>query len=82
MTKHAPEIISAEDLAARIFDRETLDGHDFSAVVDDDCNLQPEAAGKHFVLQWPDHCVTKQHLGDASIIGPFDSSVEAEEYVA
>lgn len=79
--KHKPEMVSAEALADRIF-REVDDpeNHDFDSVVDDDYNLLEVAEGKQFVLVWPEHSITRQYLGDASIHGPYDSPEEAKEY--
>lgn len=40
------------------------------------------AAGQWFACVWGDNCVTTQHLGDATIYGPFATEDEAAEYVA
>jgi hypothetical protein len=48
-------------------------------VLDDDGCIRDDVNGMWFVTQWPDHCVTEQHLGDATIHGPFATEAEATE---
>lgn len=76
MSKFAPSVVSAVDLANFAADQ-CNDPGDFPQLFTDDFVVRPEIVGKWFVTQWPDHCVTQQHLGDATIYGPYDTQAEA-----
>ena len=75
--KHKPELYTGRQLANRILDHEQTDCHDFSVILDDDDNPREELYASFFVCDWPEHCVTTQHLGDATIHGPYESESEA-----
>jgi hypothetical protein len=72
-----PQVISGEELANRIIASEQIDDHDFSMAVSDAGDILDGVASKYFVVQWPEHCVTTQHLGDAAISEAFDTKGEA-----
>jgi len=75
--KHEPQIITGEELANRVIDSEEIEDHDYSMVVSDDGEVVDGVSNKWFSVQWPEHCITKQHLGDAWISGPFETGKEA-----
>lgn len=75
--KHEPQITTGKSLCDRILANEQLDNHDWSDVLDDEHNLIESVMPKFFVVVWPEHCVTTQHLGDASIHGPYVTVEEA-----
>lgn len=77
--KHTPKAIAGSTLADRIIDREDVDSHDFSMVVNDDRTPIESVGSVWFVIDWPEHCVTGQHLGDATIHGPY-TEAEAMEF--
>lgn len=77
MSKHTPKVFSGHGLANRIAEHEEIDQHDFSMIMDDDGDIVEGAANKWFVVQWPDHCTTEQHLGDAYISDPYATEDEA-----
>lgn len=75
--KHKPELYTGRQLADRVLGKEESGVHDFSCIVDDDNNPREELYDSFFVIEWPEHCVTRQHLGDASIHGPYETESEA-----
>lgn len=70
--KHALEVCWAENLVNMAIDQMN-DPSDFPMLLNADARMLPELAGKLMVAQWPEHCVTKQHLFDANIFGPYET---------
>ena len=75
--KHKPEVYSGRQLINRIMDHEQIADHDFSSVIGDDDEPIESAYDQFFVVCWPEHCITRHSLGDASIHGPYESESEA-----
>ena len=75
MHRHTPRIYTA----AYVIDRALAhnDPTDFPEIIGADGEPRSEIAGKWFVLDWPDHCVTCSHLNDATIHGPYATEDEA-----
>jgi len=77
MSKHTPKVFSGSTLANRIIASEQIEDHDFSMVVTDDGEVVDGVDEQFFVVQWPDHCVTEQHLGDATISEAYATEADA-----
>ena len=75
--KHTPKVFSGTALANRILASENIDDHDFSMVVTDDRKKVTGVENKVYVVEWPEHCTTEQHLGDATIFDAYDTVAEA-----
>lgn len=77
--RHEPKIFEASQLADVASDQ--CDGNfaPFSQVLTNDGDFREETKGQWFACVWGDNCVTTQHLGDATIHGPFATKDEAAE---
>jgi len=80
--KHAPQIVEASRLADVALDQCDGEFSRFSEVLTNDGDFKVELKGQWFACVWGENCVTTQHLGDATIHGPFATEEEAAEYVA
>ena len=80
--KHAPQIVEASRLADVALDQCDGEFSRFSEVLTNDGDFKVEPKGQWFACVWGENCVTTQHLGDATIHGPFATEEEAAEYVA
>lgn len=78
MSKFEPKVISGTKLADMACDQ-FCDAGQFDFILDSDGEVLEGLLSEWFVIQWPDHCTTEQHLGDAYVYGPYGSEQEAEE---
>mgnify|MGYP007062849043 CR=1 FL=1 len=77
--KHKPQIVQASRLADVACEQCDGEYQRFPEVLTTFGEFKTEAKGKWFACVWGDNCVTTQHLGDATIHGPYDTEVEAKE---
>ena len=64
------QVIQGKDLINRILNYEDSEDFDIGQYEEE----------KYYILDWPDHCVTDQHLNDACIRGPYKKE-ECDEIV-
>lgn len=67
--KHRPRIISHRSLLDRIVGEN--DPTEYPDFIDADGEIRNPASVGWYILDWPEHCVTSHHLGDATIHGPY-----------
>jgi hypothetical protein len=79
--KHKPQIVQGSQLADAAWDQCDGQFSRFSEVLTAEGDFKTETRDQWFACVWGHNCVTTQHLGDASIHGPFDTAAEAEDYV-
>lgn len=75
MTTHKPKVLSGRQLVNAVCDQdlERQYGHLFSSEGDPIGGVYDQ----FFVAEWPECCVTTQHLIDATVHGPYESESEA-----
>jgi hypothetical protein len=78
MSKHKPEVAKAEDVFNRFYTQiDDCFVATYGWLTNDDRDFL--AAGKWCMIDWPEHCITKRHISDATIHGPYDTEAEAAE---
>lgn len=75
MSKHAPQVLSGRQLVNLICDQNLESQH--HSFFNGEGDPVGSVYDHFFVAEWPDCCVTTQHLADASIHGPYESESEA-----
>jgi len=76
--KHKLQVLSGRQIVDRIWDHEDISA--FPQFIDSDGEAKEEVYDQFFVCDWPEHCTTTQHLGDATIHGPYESRSEAMSF--
>lgn len=73
--KHNPQVLSGRQLINRICDESAEDTHGQFFTSEGD--PVGHVYDRFYVAEWPECCITTQHIVDAAIHGPYESESEA-----
>lgn len=80
MAKLNREVYSRRELEDAVYSYGDIDACTHRDLVFDDDGNTIGSKDDYFVVSWPEHAITRQHIGDASVSGPYSRYV-AESYV-
>lgn len=73
--KHKPQVMSGRQLVNLVCDQD-LESK-YQHLFNEEGDPVGSVYDNFFVAEWPECCVTMQHLSDATVHGPYESESEA-----